>query len=39
MRELARWNDEHGRTRGDVVAALDRAAALVVAATVDPARV
>jgi hypothetical protein len=39
MRELARWNDEHGRTRSDVVAALDRAAALVVATTVDPARV
>lgn len=36
MRELARWNDEHGRTRADVVAALDRAAAGVVARTVDP---
>jgi hypothetical protein len=39
MRELARWNDEPGRTRADVVAALDRAAALLVARTVDPARV
>jgi hypothetical protein len=38
MRELARWNDEPGRTRADVVAALDRAAAQVVAMTVDPAR-
>lgn len=38
MRELARWNDHPGRTRAEVVAALDRAAAGVVAATVDPAR-
>ena len=38
MRELARWNDEPGRTRADVVAALDRAAAGVVAATVEPVR-
>ena len=38
MRELARWNDERGRTRADVVSALDRAAARVVAATVDPVR-
>ena len=37
MRELARWNDEHGRTRADVVAALDRAAAQVVAGVVEPA--
>jgi hypothetical protein len=39
MRELARWNDQPGRTRADVVAALDRAAADVVARTVEPARV
>lgn len=39
MRELARWNDEPGRTRDDVVAALDRAAAAVVARVVEPARV
>lgn len=38
MRELARWNDRPGRTRDDVVAVLDRAAARVVAATVDPVR-
>ncbi len=38
MRELARWNDRPGRTRADVVAALDRAAARVVATTVDPVR-
>ena len=38
MRELARWNDERGRTRDDVVAALDRAAARVVAQLVQPAR-
>jgi hypothetical protein len=38
MRELARWNDQPGRTRDDVVAVLDRAAARVVAATVEPAR-
>jgi hypothetical protein len=38
MRELARWNDERGRTRDDVAAALDRAAATVVARTVEPAR-
>ena len=38
MRELARWNDEPGRTRADVVAALDRAAAAVVTLTVRPAR-
>ncbi|HEX8519583.1 MAG TPA: hypothetical protein VF667_08325 [Pseudonocardia sp.] len=38
MRELARWNDERGRTRADVVAALDRAAARVVALAVDPVR-
>ena len=37
MRELARWNDEPGRTRADVVAALDRAAAAVVARVVQPA--
>ncbi len=36
MRELARWNDRPGRTRADVVAALDRAAARVVATTVEP---
>ncbi len=39
MRELARWNDERGRTRDDVVAALDRAAARVVAQVVQPAPV
>lgn len=39
MRELARWNDERGRTRADVVSALDRASAGVVAATVEPGRV
>ena len=38
MRELARWNDEPGRTRDDVVAVLDRAAAAVVARVVEPAR-
>ena len=38
MRELARWNDERGRTRDDVVAALDRAAAAVVARVVEPTR-
>jgi hypothetical protein len=38
MRELARWNDERGRTRDDVVTALDRAAARVVAQVVRPAR-
>jgi hypothetical protein len=38
MRELARWNDERGRTRADVAAALDRAAAAVVARVVEPAR-
>jgi hypothetical protein len=38
MRELARWNDERGRTRDDVVSALDRAAAAVVAQVVEPAR-
>ena len=37
MRELARWNDERGRTRADVVAALDKAAAQVVARVVEPA--
>jgi hypothetical protein len=37
MRELARWNDERGRTRDDVVAVLDRAAAAVVARVVEPA--
>jgi hypothetical protein len=36
MRELARWNDERGRTRADVVAVLDRAAARVVARVVEP---
>jgi hypothetical protein len=36
MRELVRWNDQPGRTRAEVVAALDRAAARVVALTVDP---
>ena len=39
MRELARWNDERGRTRADVVAVLDRAAARVVARVVEPAGV
>ena len=39
MRDLARWNDEPGRTRGDVLAALDRAAAGVVRRTVEPVRV
>ena len=39
MRELARWNDERGRTRADVVAALDKAAAQVVARVVEPAPV
>jgi hypothetical protein len=39
MRELARWNDRPGRTRADVVDALDRAAARVVALTVEPERV
>lgn len=39
MRDLARWNDEPGRTRGDVLAALDRAAAQVVQRTVEPVRV
>ncbi len=38
MRELARGNDRPGRTRADVVAALDRAAARVVATTVEPVR-
>jgi hypothetical protein len=38
MRDLARWNDQQGRTRNEVVAVLDRAAARVVAATVEPAR-
>jgi hypothetical protein len=38
MRELARWNDEPGRNRDEVVAALDRAAADVVKRTVEPAR-
>jgi hypothetical protein len=38
MRDLARWNDQQGRTRDEVVALLDRAAARVVAATVEPAR-
>ncbi len=37
MRELARWNDAGGRTQGDVVEALDRAAARVVAQVVQPA--
>jgi hypothetical protein len=36
MRELARWNDERGRTRADVVTALDKAAAAVVARVVEP---
>ena len=36
MRDLARWNDRPGRTRADVVAVLDHAAAAVVAATVSP---
>jgi hypothetical protein len=39
MRELVRWNDQPGRTRAEVVAALDRAAARVVALTVEPERV
>jgi hypothetical protein len=38
MRDLVQWNDRPERTRDDVVAALDRAAVLVVAAAVDPAR-
>jgi hypothetical protein len=38
MRELARWNDVPGRTRDDIVSALDRAAAAVVARVVEPAR-
>jgi hypothetical protein len=38
MRELAHWNDRPCRTRADVVAALDRAAARVVATTVEPVR-
>ena len=38
MRELARWNDRPGRSRDDVVAVLDGAAARVVAATVEPVR-
>ena len=37
MRELARWNDDDGRSRDDVVAVLDRAAARVVARVVQPA--
>jgi hypothetical protein len=37
MRELARWNDAGGRTRDDVVRALDRAAARVVTQVVQPA--
>lgn len=37
MRELARWNDDGRRTRDDVVAALDQAAARVVAQVVQPA--
>lgn len=39
MRELARWNDERGRARDEVVAALDRAEAAVVARVVEPAQV
>jgi hypothetical protein len=43
MRELARWNDRPERTRDDVVAALDQAAAQVVAhvvgMTMEPERV
>jgi hypothetical protein len=39
MRELARWNDQPARTRADVLDALDRAAARVVALTVEPERV
>jgi hypothetical protein len=43
MRELARWNDRPERTRDEVVAALDRAAAQVVAhvvgTTMEPERV
>jgi hypothetical protein len=43
MRELAGWNDRPGRTRAEVVAALDRAAAGVVAqvvgTTAEPERV
>lgn len=39
MRELAGWNDRPERTRADVVTALDRAAARVVARVVEPARV
>lgn len=38
MRDLARWNDEPGRARGDVLAAFDRASAEVVRRTVEPAR-
>ena len=36
MRDLARWNDEPGRRRDEVLAALDRAAAEVVRRTVEP---
>jgi hypothetical protein len=39
MRDLVRWNDQRGRSRGEVVAALERAAARVVATTVEPHRV
>jgi hypothetical protein len=39
MRDLARWNDRPGRSRDDVVAVLDRAAARAVALSVEPARV
>jgi hypothetical protein len=39
MRDLARWNDEPGRSRDEVLTALDRAAAGVVRTTVEPARV
>jgi hypothetical protein len=38
MRDLARWNDEQGRTRADVLAALDRAAARAVETAVEPTR-
>jgi hypothetical protein len=38
MRDLARWNDEQGRTRADVLAALDRAAARATEAAVEPVR-
>lgn len=38
MRDLVRWNDQAGRTRADVLAVLDRAAARATEAAVEPAR-